>query len=35
MALFPAFAEVETKRVENSSKGGKYFLDYTDFFMEE
>lgn len=32
MALFPAFAEVETKRVESSSKGGKYFLDYTGFY---
>lgn len=26
MALFPAFAEVETKRAEDSAKGGKYFL---------
>lgn len=31
MALFPAFAEVETKGVENSSKGGKYFLYCTIF----
>lgn len=30
MALFPAFAEVETKRAESSSKGGEYILYITD-----
>lgn len=34
MALFPAFAEVETKTVESSSKGGKYFLYATVFSAE-
>lgn len=32
MALFPAFAEVETKRVEASSKGGKYIFYCTDLY---
>lgn len=34
MALFPAFAEGETQKVENSSKGGKYFLYETVFSAE-
>lgn len=33
MALFPAFAEVETKRAESSSKGGEYIL-YVDLYTE-
>lgn len=32
MALFPAFAEVETKRDESSSKGGEYILYITDLY---
>lgn len=32
MALFPAFAEVETKRAESSSKGGECILYITDLY---
>lgn len=32
MALFPAFAEEETKRAESSSKGGECILYITDLY---
>lgn len=34
MALFPAFAEEETKRAESSSKGGEYILYILIYMLE-